>query len=182
MGAMGAFAAVSAASSLGTAFSQSSAITAKGTYDQSIADTNAKIAGLQEKQTLEAGDLSASRTNLKTQQTTGAMRAAQGASGTDVNTGSNVLARQSADFAGKIDELTIRNNAMREAWGFKTQAISDTFQGQFAKMTATSQSEQTLLTGGLQAIEGPLGIYANYKRWSSRYSGGSGTGVPYDMG
>lgn len=178
---MPAMMAVSSISSLGTAYAQSAAYKAKGVYDQSIADTNAKIAGLEATQTIEAGDVAASRATLKTQGTVGTRRAIAGASGTDVNTGSNLLTRIGDDFAGRIDALTIKNNAARQAWGFKTQALQDTYQGQMARLTATSQSQQTLITGGLQAVEGPMNIYARSQYLQRWMGGGSGGGVPFDM-
>ena len=169
--------------SIGTAYSQASALKATGAYRLAVADTNAKIADLSAKQTLEAGDIAASRKNLETQGRVGAIRAAQGASGIDVNTGSAKLTQIGTQFAGNIDELTIRNNAARRAWGYKTQAISDTYEGQFSRMTAASEAQQTLLTGGMQAIEGPLEIGANYLRFArymDKYSAeGSAGGVPY---
>src|SRR5262245_48979115 len=172
----------SAISSFGTAYAQAQAIKAQGDYRRSVADTNARIANLQAAETLEAGDIAASRENLKTMGRVGSLRAAQGASGTDISKGSNVLTRQATEFAGNMDELQIRTNAARQAWGFKTQAIMDTYEGQFAKMTAANQAQQTLLSGGMQAISGPLSIEANYLRWS-RYMGGTGDagGKPFNV-
>ena len=180
-GWMGASAGMSAMSAIGTAWSQANAMKAKGVYDQSVADTNAKIATLQSKQTLEAGDIMASRQNLKTQATVGAIRAQQGASGVDVASGSSALVRNSVQTVGAMDELTIRNNAARAAWGFQTQAIQDTYEGQFAHMTASNEAQQTLLSGGLQAVEGPTSIYANYLMRSTYHGMGGQPGQPFDL-
>jgi hypothetical protein len=169
---------VSALSAITTAIGSARAATAQGEIENSIAQTNAAIAGVQSKQTLEAGDIEASRKNLQTQQQVGAERASQGASGTDVASGSNALVRNATTGAGAIDELTIRNNAARQAWGYQVQATQDTFKGQFAQLTAKAQSEQSLLAGGLQAISGPAGIEANYLRWQ-KYLGGSGGNMPF---
>lgn len=178
-GMMGASMAMSALGSIGTAYSQANAMKAKGVYDQTVADTNAKISDLESTQTIAAGDISASRKELETQQKVGAMRAVAGGSGIDVSNGSSLLERISTKAVGTIDEQTIRNNAARQAWGFKTQAIMDTYQGQFARMTASNEATQTLLSGGLQAVEGPTNIYANYLRWG-RYAGiGGPGGAPY---
>jgi len=160
----------SAVSSIATAYSQSQAIKSAGRYQSSIADTNAKMA--------EQGDLEASKENLKTQQTVGAIKAQQGASGVSVGSGSAALVRGGANLVGAVDEATIRNNAARKAWGYKIQGIQDTFESRFAKMTAASQSMQTLISGGLSAIQGPLGIYSNYMYMSKRLLG-TGTNVPY---
>lgn len=178
-GAMYASMGLSAISAITGAIMQSSAMRAAGDYQASIAATNAKIAGIQEKQALEAGDVEASRQNLKTQATIGAIKAAQGASGTDVASGSSAIVRSGVAGAGAIDELTIRNNAARRAWGFQTEALEDTFKGQFAQLTAKAQSTQSLITGGLQAISGPLGIESTYLRFARYMGGGGGSGVPF---
>lgn len=175
---------VSALGSVGTAVSQAGAIKAKGAYDQSVAETNARIAGLEETQTLEAGDIAASRKNLETSQKVGELKAIQGASGTDVASGSNVLVRGSEELAGRTDEMTIRTNAARRAWGYKVSAIQDTYQAQFTRMAAANQAQQTILSGGMQAISGPLAIESSYLRWARYMGGGGGTrgGTPYDLG
>ncbi len=180
MGVMPAMMGLSEASSIGTAFSQSAAIKAKGDYDSTVANANASIAGLSAKQTLEAGDIAASRRQLKTQQTVSAIRAGQGASGVDVTSGSSSLTRIGEDFAGRIDAMTIRNNATRQAWGYQTEAIQDTYAGQFAHLAATAKSQQTLITGGLEAVEGPLNIYSKSQYLQRRMGGGAGSGVPFD--
>lgn len=173
---------LSAVGSILTAVSQSRAAKAQGDYEQSIANTNATIAAIQSKQAIEAGDFAASKKDVQTQQAVGSERAAQGASGIDVASGSSALVRNATEGAGAQDELTIRNNAARQAWGYQTESIEDTYKGQFAQLMAKASSEQSLMTGGLQAISGPLSIESAYLRWS-RYmgggSGGSNGGLPY---
>lgn len=171
---------ISAIGAIATGLESSSATKAQGDYEASISRTNAAIAGVQQRQALQIGDIEASRKNIQTESTVGSERAAQGASGIDVASGSSALIRASTEGVGAIDELTIRNNAARQAWGYQTEAIQDTYQGQFAKLTASAKSQQALLTSGLQAISGPLAIESNYLRWS-RYMGGgaTGSGVPF---
>lgn len=170
----------SAISSIGTGIAQSRAISAQGTVQQSIADSNAKISTLQAGQTIEAGDVEAQRLNLRTQAAVGATRARQGASGVAVNSGTNALVQNAEANAGAVDELTIRSNAARKAWGYQTQALQDTYQGKVASMTAKNQAEQTILTNGLGAVSGPLSIYANYKKWSRGLGGGDDESLPFD--
>lgn len=177
---------LSAISAITNALSESAATRAQGQYESSIADTNARIASVQSRQALEAGDMQASRQNLKTQSIIGSERAAQGASGIDVASGSSALVRASTGGVGAVDELTIRNNAARQAWGYQTEAIQDTYQGKFAQLTSNAKSFQTLLSGGLQAISGPLSIEANYLHFR-RFLGAQGSpelesggaGVPF---
>lgn len=161
----------SAISAVGSGISQSRALSAKGAYDQSVAETNAKLATLQSKEALSAGDAEANRREEENRIRTGAARAGAGTSGVDVNSGSTAAAINATDFLSKEDELTIKNNAARTAWGFQTQSIVDKYRGQMAQLTAKSQSEQSLITGGLKAINGPLSIYGDYTRYNLRYGG-----------
>lgn len=158
---------VDAVSSIGTSYAQSKALRAKGSYEEGLANTNAIMAEMSGEQAIEAGDISASRKDLETKQKVGSVLATQGASGVDVASGSNAAVRNALNLVGTTDALTIRDNARRVAWGYKTQAMNDRYQGKFAQLTAKSESEQSLLEGGLKAIEGPLSIYA----YKSRRSG-----------
>lgn len=182
MGPLYASMGVSAASSLVTGYAQSRAIRSKGAYDASIANTNAAMADLAGEQTIAAGDIAAGRKDLETQQKVGEQRAAQGASGVDVGSGSAAITRGATELVGNVDAMTIRNNASRRAFGYQVQGDQDRFQGKFAQLTAKSESDQTLLSGGLEAISGPLSMYANNLRWS-KYLGGGATGkVPSTYG
>lgn len=168
-------------SSLGnvlTTIGQVSASRAKGAYEAGIARTNATIARIQARQVLEAGDFVAARKNVETKSVVGAVRAQQGASGVDVNSGSSVLVRNAIAGAGAMDELTIKTNAARQAWGLETDALESTYKGQYAKMTARNEAEQTILSGGLSAMSGPLGIYRRSKVYGS---GGTTSRLPFNL-
>lgn len=169
---------ISAISSIGSAISQAGAYRAQGDIESTISRINGNIASLQSKETLEQGDVEASREELKTEQETGSILAGQGASGIDVSSGSSVLERNAVRSTGEQDALTIKNNAQRQAFGYNMQALQDTYKGQFAELTAKAQADQTILNGGLQAIERPLSMYANSLRWQ-RYEGGTGDRKPF---
>lgn len=178
-GTMGASMLVGSISSIATAYSQSQALKSAGVYQNTIAQTNAKLAGVEAQQAVQQGDIAASKQNLQTQAAVGEAKAQQGTSGVDVGSGSAALVRLGATQAGLTNETTIRNNAQRQAWGYQVQATQDVYQGKFAQMSADNQAEQTLLSGGLQAVSGPLSTYSNYLMWARR-SGSVGTGtVPY---
>lgn len=165
----------SSISSIGTGISQSRAISAEGDYEQSVANTNAKLADLHARESLSAGDAEAARREEQSKLQTGAARAASGASGADISSGSTARAIRSVGDVGAADELTIKNNAARQAWGYQTTGIMDRFKGQMAQLTAKAQSQQTLITSGLKAIGSPLETYGNYLRYSERYGGKQAT-------
>lgn len=171
---------VSAFTSLAGAYSQSKAIQARGDYQESISRVNAEIAGIKEKQAYQAGSIAASRQNLKTEQEVGLIKAAQGASGVAVGSGSSELTRIGHEFVGRVDEMTIRNNAARLAWGYKVQGMQDTYEGEMTKLAVSNQARNTLITGGLGAVEGPLSIYSKYALYSRKMSG-TGSDQPFNL-
>lgn len=171
--------AASAISSVASGVENASAIKAQGDYSSSIANTNAAMAKLKATQVQQTGDIAASRKNLQTQAEVGSTLAAQGASGVDVRSGSPAMTRAGITTAGGIDEATIRNNAARQAWGYQVQASEDTFQGQFEQMTAKQRSTQSLVTGGLSAISGPMAMMSQAALWQYRYGLKGTPGKPY---
>lgn len=162
-------------SAVGTGIAQSRAVDAKGVYDESVANTNAELSRLQAKQAISAGDAEVARRDEENKIRTGAARAGAGASGADIGSFSTSLAIKSISDVNAMDVQTIKNNAARTAWGFQTQAIIDRFRGNMARLTSKAQSEQTLITGGLKAIAGPLSIYSDYVRYNQRYNGKQAT-------
>lgn len=110
-------------------------------YAAGIAGNNALIAQQNANYATEAGDIQATNENLKTGQVVGAQRAGQGASGLDVNSGSNVDVQASTRSLGALDALTIRNQAARQAYGYETQ--SQSFKAQSALDLATAKNAKT---------------------------------------
>lgn len=165
----------SALTSIVGGFENAAAIKSQGSYASSIARTNATLANLKAKQTLEAGDVAASRKALETRGAVGTARAVQGGSGVDVNKGSAAMVQSDINTAGGIDVATIKNNAARAAWGYQTQAIQDTSQAQFETLTARQKSIQSIATGGLSAISGPMAMMSQRALWEFRY-GNKGEG------
>lgn len=172
---MNASMAASAISPIVGTIQQVGAIKAQSSYAETIARTNAAMGKLKAFQAIEAGDVASARKASEVRQTVGSLKATQGGSGVDVNVGSPAATRSDIEKAGAIDVLTIKNNATRAAWGYETQSIEDTFQGQMTRLTGNVKAQQSIASGGLQAISGPLSIYGNYLRWS-RYMGGGGGG------
>lgn len=131
---------------------------AQGKYEGQLADMNAALADVQATDALARGDEAAGRSRLGTTQLLGGQRAALGASGVVINDGSAAQVQAEARFYGALDEITIRNNARREAWGFKAQAINDRAQGRMSRAAGRNigkasdlASYSSLLTGAAQA-------------------------------
>lgn len=177
--AMDASMATSSFSALAGGFENAAALKAQGSYASSIANTNAAMANLKASQITQAGDIEASRKNLEAEGAAGTARAMEGGSGVDVNKGSPLQLQAGIRTAGAIDENTIRLNAARSAWGYQTQATEEQYTGQMEQLTAKQRAIQSLATGGIQAIAGPMGMYAQSSLWQYRYGLKGQSGVPF---
>src|SRR5690349_20715263 len=91
-------------------------------YKAGVARNNAIIAERNAASAREAGGIAGQRNDLKTKNLIATQLVTQAGSGLDVNYGSAVDVRQSAADLGRLDTLTIINNAMKQSAGFEAQA------------------------------------------------------------
>ncbi len=75
-----------------------------------------------------------------------------GASGVSVNGDTSTDLTYDSERLGALDALTIKTNAAREAFGYRTQGANFSAQGKFASLSAENTSRSTLLTGGMNAL------------------------------
>lgn len=144
-------AAVMAGTALMSAYAQSESLKAQGDYQRQIGEVNARFGEMQAQDALKRGDEAASAHKQKVNQMVGSQRAAMASQGIALDSGSALDIQQETATMGAADALTIKNNAWREAWGYRVQASNSRFQGQFAQMGAQNDARNTLLTGGLNA-------------------------------
>lgn len=150
------------------AITQGQAASENAQFQSEVASQNQQIANMNAQQTTQVGEAQTEQQQQKTKATVGAIEAAQGASGIDVNTGSAVDVRSSASELGELDALTIRSNAARTAYGFEVNA-----QNQGAESQLLSQeSEQAEIGGGLSGFGSLLSGVSqgsrNYLAWQSQ--------------
>jgi hypothetical protein len=93
-------------------------------YKAAVANNNAILAERSAQMATEVGDIRASNESLHTAATIGSIKAAQAASGLDVNVGTTVDVRESAADLGRLDALTIRYAGQKDAYNARTQADS----------------------------------------------------------
>lgn len=152
MGAAGAIAGIQGGLAINQAIQQSKAIKAQAKYQQQMAETNAKMAELQGSEALRRGEKEAQQIKKQGQRVIGAQRVALAAQGINLDEGTALELQQDTAQQAARDAVTTRNNAYREAWGYKVEALNQTTQGKFIGASAKSQSYNTLMTGGLQAL------------------------------
>lgn len=127
-------------------------------FQAQIARNNAQIARANAMAATQAGDTAAFNSLLKTRAVVGQTKAAQAASGIDVNSGSAVDVQASERMLGMLDALTIRSNAARAAYGYESEAMSEVARasmlkrrGGMARLRGLMDASGTILEGATSA-------------------------------
>lgn len=151
-------------SGIGSAYSQATAYQIQADYIQQASELNAQIAGVQAEDAIRRGNKSASQFKKQVKGMKGSQKAALAAQGIDIGSGSAAEILDNTDTQGALDVQTIKNNAWREAWGYKTQAIANTAEGRISQIAASQNIQSTILTGGLNAVNSGLSAYYYSKK------------------
>lgn len=156
---------------------QADAASKAASYNSQLAAENAQIANNNATQAAASGEAQAEQQALKTRAEVGNIKANQSASGIDINSGSSVDVRSSAQELGELNALTVRSNAAKQAYGYETQAASETGQSQLDKMQASSASAAGSINAGSSVLGGVGGAASNYANFLKVGGGGSTLGV-----
>lgn len=109
-------------------------------FQADIADINARIAELGAQSELAAGEKQVAALTLKAGQVKSSQRAAMAANGIDLGEGSAAEVQASTDIMKDIDKDTITANAIRSAWGYRTQATNSQIEALTKRATASGIS------------------------------------------
>jgi len=126
---------------------------AQGAYQQMVANFNSDLSLMQAEDAVQRGESTASRIKTQANQLQGTQRAAYAAQGVEVDSGSAAEIQADTKRMATLDAITARNNAAREAWGFKVQAFNYRTQGEMAKRGADSKAVSTIITSGANYID-----------------------------
>ncbi len=118
-----------------------------GEANAEIAGINARIADMQADDALRRGEKDEKRHRLDVKKFIGSQRVALAAQGIEVDSGTALELQEETAGLGELDALTIRNNAAREAWGYRVQAQDATYRGEIALQNSKMQANATLLEG-----------------------------------
>lgn len=114
-------------------------------------DLNARIADEQAKSEMASGSYNANLVRQKGAKVMGQQIASIGANNLQ-QTGTNLNVVADTARANEADALQVQNNALRRAWGFEVQGVSDRFQGGIAR-------QQGILSGIGDVVGGASSIY-----------------------
>lgn len=143
-------------------------------YSAAVARNNQEIANQYATAELQKGAVMEQTKRQETAQREGAIRAAAGASGLDVNTGSPLRLQTDTAMLGEEDALTIRNNAERAAYGYRTEGLNYAARAQMNDMAG----ENALRSGSLGMWSSIIGAASST---SSRWAGFKQAGVSTPM-
>lgn len=123
-----------------------------------IAEINARISEMGAQQELIQGQREIGRMTLQAGQLKGRQRVAMAANGVDLGVGNAAEIAASTEILKEIDKNTLQANAVRSAWGYRTQAMNFQNEAIGARAKAASISPGTaafssLLTGATQVAE-----------------------------
>lgn len=170
---------------LGTAFSafgaiqQGRAAAAQAEYQAAVGRNNAILAQRAADDARLRGEEAARRKAVESRQLIGRQRAVLAANGVLVDQGSALDLTSDAAEIGKLDELTIRSNAEREALGYEAQGSNFSASAQLnqiradnAQSSAMGSAFGTVLTGATSVAS----KWYQYKKegWDPFGVGGSG--------
>jgi hypothetical protein len=139
-------------------------------YRAQVSRINADIDRQNSAWALTKGETESQQYGMKAAQQRGAIRAAQGASGLDVNSGSNREVQQSQEKIKDIDMATIRSNAAKVAYDYRTKATMDENQASLDVMAGENAAE----AGKINAFSSILGTVGTV---SSKWQQGKTTGL-----
>lgn len=144
-------------------------------YQAGIAEINSKIATQNADYARNQGEIQATQYGIKSAQRQGAIRAGQGASGVDVNTGTAVDVRASQKKVSDMDLAQIRTNAAKTAYDFDAQAVGFDNQATLYRMAGAN----AVTAANYQATASILGTVSSV---ASKWSQGSQVGMFAGMG
>jgi hypothetical protein len=151
---------VSAAAQLGTSYSQYAAQKLQGEYSKKTAELNTQLANMKAADAERLGEKAVSNQRRATRQLIGAQRASLAAQGIDLESGSALELQDDTKTLSELDVITIRNNAFRQAFGFKIEGIQANMAGTLARFSNDQAAINTLLTGAMKA--GSTGAQGGY--------------------
>lgn len=122
-----------------------------GQFQEAVANQNAKVQEMQATDALQRGADEETRQRKRVRQLLGQQRVAMGANNVVLSSGSPLDILADTARLGEEDAITIRNNARREAWGYRVGAQSSRAQGRVSALEGRYGAASTLLTAGTSA-------------------------------
>jgi hypothetical protein len=151
---------------------------AEGDFQNHMAKLNAGLLDQQASFAVNRGAEAANDLHRKAKKTSAYQRAALAAQGVDVNSagGADILAESQA--VTEMDQETLKMNAYREAWGYKSEANNALSRGRIAAIAGQGERTRSLISGVSSAAQTGLSAYKRNETKGST-GGYSASKTPY---
>ena len=158
-----------AAVSTAGAYNKSKSDKAAYEYQGAVNRNNATIAEWQARDAITRGQKAEQQQRLKVAQLKSTQRASFAARGMAVDEGSPLSILDDTDFMGEQDALTLRDNAAREAWGYRVQAGN--YAGDAGMLSGRADAESPFKAGATTLLSNAGAVASS---WYSRKTKTSG--------
>lgn len=166
-----------AVASAGGALYSGAAQSSAAQYNGQVAANNATIANQNAVYAQAAGSAKQQTQGLQDAERLASIKSAGlAANNIDVNSGSAVTVQKSQRELGNLDQETVQNNALLQAYGYRTQATSDTAQSQLYKTQASTDLIGGDITAGGDLLRGAQAT--NFSFNSAGQGGGASQTYP----
>lgn len=161
-------AAGSAAAGVAGSLQQGQARQAAFQYQVQVAENNRKYAEWQAQDAIARGQATEQAQRMKTNALQGQQIAAAAAAGIDVNSGTPAELRSDTQLLGELDAATIRNNAAREAYGYRVRATGFQSEAEVATAAAKRSATEAWMGATASMVGGAASISDKWLRqWES---------------
>lgn len=141
-----------------TAYGSSKAQRSSLQFQAEMGEINARMSELSAKQALLAGERDEQKVRMATGQVKAGQRVALAANGIDMTSPTAQAQLATTDVLGEIDAITVQENAIRSAWGYRTQAVNARTEAAVARGAADGinpgAAAATSLLGGAGQVAG----------------------------
>jgi hypothetical protein len=136
-------------------------------YQAQVAENNKLIAEQNARWATTAGTARETAEGMKVRAGVARLKARQGASGVDVNTGSSKEVTDAASALGSLDAMTIRSNTAREAYGYEVAATSEQAKANLARMEGESAKTSGYIGALSSLLSGASSAGGKYAAWQN---------------
>lgn len=127
-----------------------------------VARNNAQLQDWQAQDAIRRGQDAEQQQRLKVAGLKGSQRAALAANGFDLTEGSAVNLLTDTDLIGERDALTIRDNAVREAWGYRVQSAN--LQADAQGLASRGRAVNPIMAAGTTLLTGAGAVSERWLR------------------
>jgi len=121
-------------------------------YNARIADNNATLAEYEAQDATRRGDEEAAAIRRNADMLKGSQRASMAAKGLDLAEGTAAELQDQTEFFALTDMATAKNNAARQAWGYRSQGLN--YSNEAGKQRAISDSINPMMAAGTTLLTG----------------------------